>query len=391
MKETKQGRPKGTLSYDGGVVERDGVWYARLKWEGRDIRVSSKSPRKSDATELLKQLRKQVRDGTYRPGASRITLADLKAAVVADYKANGQTSVATVEWNFKNLERLLGAETPAAKIGPKIPGYIAKRLAERRPSSRKVNGVVDKTPTEGAKPISAATVNRELAALRRGFNLMVKAGQLATMPTIELLKESGPRKGFPEPEEIEKIIGKLPPRLKGAVRFLSITGWRVNEALNLTWRDADLRAGTLRLEADATKGGEIRTYPYAVHPELKALILSQRAGADAIEAERRNRGDITPVEAVFYQEDGSPNAVYQYAWGRACEAAGYPGRLVHDLRRYAARALVRSGVSETIAMELLGHATPSIFRRYNVTDDRDRRQAVQSLAHATTSTKAKEA
>ena len=33
-------------------------------------------------------------------------------------------------------------------------------------------------------------------------------------------------------------------------------------------------------------------------------------------------------------------------------------------------------------MELTGHLTPSVFERYNITDDRDRRDAVSKLAAA---------
>jgi hypothetical protein len=33
-------------------------------------------------------------------------------------------------------------------------------------------------------------------------------------------------------------------------------------------------------------------------------------------------------------------------------------------------------------MELTGHLTPSVFERYNITDDRDRRDAVAKLGAA---------
>ena len=44
--------------------------------------------------------------------------------------------------------------------------------------------------------------------------------------------------------------------------------------------------------------------------------------------------------------------------------------------------MVRAGVSQKVAMELTGHLTPSVFDRYNITDDRDRRDAVAKLAAA---------
>jgi hypothetical protein len=54
-------------------------------------------------------------------------------------------------------------------------------------------------------------------------------------------------------------------------------------------------------------------------------------------------------------------------------AAGFPGRLVHDLRRSAIRTFVRHGLSENAAMALSGHKTNSVFRRYDIisTDDLD--------------------
>jgi hypothetical protein len=43
---------------------------------------------------------------------------------------------------------------------------------------------------------------------------------------------------------------------------------------------------------------------------------------------------------------------------------------------------VRAAVSEKVAMELTGHLTRSVFERYNITTDRDRRDAVARLAAA---------
>jgi integrase len=48
-----------------------------------------------------------------------------------------------------------------------------------------------------------------------------------------------------------------------------------------------------------------------------------------------------------------------------------PGRLVHDLRRSAARDFRRAGVSEGVVMKLCGWENRSMFDRYNIINEED--------------------
>jgi hypothetical protein len=83
---------------------------------------------------------------------------------------------------------------------------------------------------------------------------------------------------------------------------------------------------------------------------------------------------------VFSRDGGEVHGWYYDGWETACRKAGLVGRLFHDLRRSAVRNLVRAGVSETVAMTLSGHLTPSVFRRYNITSSADQVEAVRKLA-----------
>ena len=69
------------------------------------------------------------------------------------------------------------------------------------------------------------------------------------------------------------------------------------------------------------------------------------------------------------------------SWRHACNAAGVPNMLKHDMRRTAVRNLVRAGVSEHVAMEITGHKTRTIFERYNIISERDHQHAVDLLAN----------
>jgi integrase len=81
----------------------------------------------------------------------------------------------------------------------------------------------------------------------------------------------------------------------------------------------------------------------------------------------KEKGTITPY--VFPRADGSQIKELRDHWTSACEAAGYPGTLIHDFRRTAVRNLEWAGVPRGAAMRMIGHKTEAIYRRYGIVDE----------------------
>ena len=61
--------------------------------------------------------------------------------------------------------------------------------------------------------------------------------------------------------------------------------------------------------------------------------------------------------------------------------AGVPELLIHDLRRTAARKMIRAGVLERQVLDIVGWKTRAMLDRYNIIDERDVHTAGARMEH----------
>ena len=342
----------------GEIRKRGNVWWIRYYRNGRRHEESSGSKRKGDAERLLR-----IREGDIAKGlpvtarVGQLRFDEAAADVVTDYRVNGKRTLRDVEHRVRlHLEPFFGGRRMATITTADVHAYTSHRQGE------------------GA---ANATVNRELAIVKRAFRLAVQARKLLHMPHIPMLREATARTGFFERDEFEDVRDALPEPLRGIVTFAYLTGWRVpSEVLPLRWAQVDRKACTVRLEPGTTKNSEGRTLPYDSLPELGHVVARQWQ-----EHERLAAADVL-CPFVFHRR-GKPIKGFRKAWATACEAAGCPGKLPHDFRRTAVRNLVRAGVPEKAAMAITGHKTRSIFDRYNIINEADLRSALGKLAAPT--------
>ena len=67
------------------------------------------------------------------------------------------------------------------------------------------------------------------------------------------------------------------------------------------------------------------------------------------------------------------------AFKTACKKAGIENLRFHDLRHCAATNLRRAGVDTTTAMQIIGHKSPYMWKRYNTVAESDLVDAASKL------------
>lgn len=272
-----------------------------------------------------------------------------------DYEINAKKSYKDAERSARSLEKYFKGRKAHSITTADIADYI---------SVRKKDGLEN------------SSINRELSALRRMFNLALQCGKIIRKPHVPMLAENNIRKGFFEWEDFESVRAKLPQHLLAPMMFAYLTGWRVrSEILTLRWTNVDFRAGTVRLEPGTTKNKDgLLIY---MNPLMKNLLEEELKRTKLLQ---RKFGRIVPL--VFSNKRGKPIVNYYKAWREACRQAGLLGKIPHDFRRTAVRNMVKAGIPERVAMQLTGHKTRSVFDRYHIVSDGDLKEAAQKLYSA---------
>jgi integrase len=330
------------------------AYYCRLDGEVREVRESAHTDDEAEAWKILQQRAGKARDSKadFDPRAERVTFDDLAAAFVRDYKINGLRSIEQAERNVRRLRRYFGGRRALDIDTDQVEAYKDQRLEA------------------GAKP---ATINRELAALKRMFSLAMKGRRgFHYRPYIALLDEENTREGFFEPADFWAVCKYLAPDLADLAMFAYLTGWRKGEVLGLEWRNV-----TLDRRGGAIVGATV-TLPAARSKNKKGRKVVLR---DALLDGLLRRVAVRRLDCPYvFHRDGTPVRSFRRAWLTACKQAGVEGKVFHDLRRSGVRNMVRAGVPELVAMRISGHRTRSVFDRYDITSEADLEAAAEQTS-----------
>jgi integrase len=352
---------------------------------GERQRVTTKQGSRKKAADLLVLRESEaLRGELVSPRANKTTFEMLRDNLLAHYRVSGRwKNLKDAGIRMSYLSRVTVGEFASGfgglrvgSINPTvIRGYVTFRLAEKVQNHHICK---NDAACHMCRLTSKATVNRELAFLRKMMNLGRDEGLVLRVPKIEMLQEAPARGGFVDETQFKSLLPHLRVDLRCVVALGYKLGWRVrSEVLTLTWEQVSLDDGTVRLNPGKTKNKEGRL----VHlpSDLLAMLKNQKARVTDLEKEL---GHAVAWVFPYFSGPCKGQRVESFikAWKKVTHMVGLPGLLVHDLRRSAVRNMERLSVPRSVAMRITGHQTESVYRRYAIVSDADMKAAADRLA-----------
>jgi integrase len=253
----------------------------------------------------------------------------------------------TIDFYKERLRRLLEFAPLASAKLDSIEEELIEALKRQR--TRQVSRL--------GKPLSVASINRELATLRRLLRLAQEWKVIDRLPRIRLFRGEENRDFVLSYQHEEWYLHMAPDSLKDVAMVILDTGMRPGEACVIEWSHVRLQPAT------GSKYGYVHVPGGKSKNAKRNLSLTARVAA-MLKARQKAR----PSERfVFPGDAGGPSLVssldHQHA--EFCALVGvFPKFVIHSLRHTMLTRLGESGADAFTIMRIAGHSSVTVSQRY---------------------------
>jgi integrase len=242
-----------------------------------------------------------------------------------------------------------------------------------------------------AKRVSGSTVNKHLKILR-GAWIKARRERLISenvFMRVDFVSNSQAKRRAFTMDELSRILGACDAEWRGMVLFGLYTGQRLGDCAGLTWDNIDTVSEELRITTGKT--GRSMAIPLAA--PLAHYITTMPAGDKA-------GANLFPGIANTLKTGGSSTLSRQFSEilagigladkkdhkgggeGRGARRTS-SGLTFHCLRHTATSLLKNAGVSDAVAMEIIGHDSEAISRVYTHISQDALRKAMKAMPDVT--------
>jgi integrase len=338
------------------------IWWYEFVYVGERIRGSAKTTRRTVAAKAeedhrLRLERAHAGMSTEAPKQRIKTVADVLKAYHGQYGVNHRdNSLVIVANRSKHLTRKLGSVLLPDLNQGRLTEYMEQRREEKA---------------------SNRTINMELMILSRAIGYTWKA----LWPKLKKLEENHDVGRALEPEEEQRVFAAAAanqsPLIYPFLMTLTWTGIRSDEARTLRWSQVDFETPQITVGRSKSEAGSRRAIPMS--GALKAA-LERHAAFYA-----RKLGPLQPDWYVFplsnrlaLKDPRKPVTSLKTAWETVRDTASVGCRL-HDLRHSFCTKLGEAGVPESTMLDMMGHVSAAMLKRYSHIRAKSRREAIAAL------------
>lgn len=336
-----------------GVFERpsgSGIWWVRYHDEdGREHR--ERVGPKGLAAKVYQKRKTEVAERRFFPEAIRRRevgvgemIDDYLGRVKDKLRSYKECARAGASW-----KKVLRGKTLRQVLPGDIERYVASRV----------------------RAVAPATINRELAFLKRLYNVAINDGLIDTNPVkrVKFFKENNRRVRWLSDEEEKRLRKAIGAKRWPVVAFALQTGFRRSNQFALRWTEVNFEAGIVT--ARNPKSGE--DYAVPMTETLRTLLrdFPSRLKSAWVFVNAVGTG---PIDAQNFR-----NQVFLPALTKA----KIDGFRWHDLRHTFGSRLAMAGVDLVTIQQLMGHKTLEMTLRYAHLSPEHRLNAIRRLDRRT--------
>jgi len=352
-------RGEGWIGYRSGCEFLYFAFYPSPGAKQKFINTGSHNPEEAYRQLLAARQHTAQGDRLLPQEAARLRYEDLMQLLLDDYREKRRACLYSRKTKDGGTEWVFGGKDDLDAFFKRIPITSITAL--------KIKEFVQRQRRQGyADP----TIRRQLTCLRTAFTL-AKQHDLITddhIPSFVMPTNSPPRKGFLDLDQFKKLYDRLPERIRLTVLFIYYTGCRSGAAKQITWGMVNSDCTEIHAPGEIIKNDEDWEIP---------LVGPLQPISDALKAARRKSIQSADTPVFNFKN-------FSKLWNQTCHELKlgvrngnrYNGLHPHDFRRSAARNLIKAGVPEQVAMKITGHKTREIFRRYNIVNNEDVKEAL---------------
>lgn len=317
------------------LYKRGSIYWYEFVWNGQRIQRSTKTSNRKAATNIEAAARLRLAKDAAGINDTPVqipTLGGFADQFREHIKVRSADKPETIRFYNSKLDRLLEYSALArARLD-----HIGDELIERYVSHRVEAG------------LAPASVNRELATLRRLLYLAKRWKLISSVPKIDMLDGERSRDFVLARDTERNYLEFAPEPLKDMALLILDTGLRIGEALNLLWSDVHLEpVGSARFCCLQVRSGKTRN-------AKRAIPLTSR-----VSSMLNDRLRIGP--RVF----NCCASTVQHQHQRLRESLGFGDEFViHSLRHTMLTRLGESGADAFAIKRIAGHSTITVSERY---------------------------